>query len=471
MIVTHALEMDLSRRGITPRIDVVQDDKYSRDLAISLYSLGKPWAPGQDADAVIRYAKSDGTGGVYNLLPDGTPAWRIEGNLVTIALAPQVCTAAGQVDLVVSLKTEKAQLSSFLIELNVQRNPVFQAVSEDYINDSSWLPADGWEPGKFLGTDAEGCVVAMDLPELDGDVQTVNGIHPDAGGNIDLPCRGVPKPAAAASGQFLRVKSTDENGIVTALEAVHLNANVVTSCMYNDHEAPVIPEEIAIFPYRFIMAIDGTNISTTYYLYGIDEAPVTWIDDSLYSPMCFGTGGRTVSGRWAIWNPGHPAWVLSDAAAVSVRIRLNTPLFQAPGLIWSNVDAFDMDGGLILAATDPVPIFEEGSAPAPGGSQLPHITLDSPVNTTEETVLTPADCEKLRSAAAQGVPVLITFQLDAFDTVSTVHIMMDHLVVQGDHIFTRDFRLIFLDNRMYIAVIYPNGEAWSFGVMDTSVLD
>ena len=120
MIVTHKLKMDLTHCGEMPRVDVVQDDLYSRDLAISLYQNGERWMPARGMSVVVRYIKPDGTGGAYDQLPDGTTAWRIAGNVITVALAPQVCTVHGKVRLMVELVREQAVLSTFEVEENVR---------------------------------------------------------------------------------------------------------------------------------------------------------------------------------------------------------------------------------------------------------------------------------------------------------------------------------------------------------------
>ena len=39
MIVTHKIKMDLTQWGPPPCIDVVQDDKYSRNIQISLFEM------------------------------------------------------------------------------------------------------------------------------------------------------------------------------------------------------------------------------------------------------------------------------------------------------------------------------------------------------------------------------------------------------------------------------------------------
>ena len=456
MIVTHALEMDLSRRGITPRIDVVQDDKYSRDLAISLYSLGKPWAPGRDVEAVIRYAKSDGTGGVYNLLPDGTPAWRIEGNLVTIALAPQVCTAAGQVDLVVSLKTWNAQISSFLIELNVQRNPVFQAASEDYINDDSVVPAFGWEPGKFLGTDDEGNVVAVDLPECD--VQTVNGVSPDENGNIHSPCSGIPKPDVAKIGQYLRVKSVDAQGMVTSVEAVHLDGDAATSITHNGHTLPDLPPEIAAFPYRFVIAMEGNSL-TAYYAYGMSVKP--WVHtetlggQTTLSTKYFGINGGKVSARYATCSPSSTDWLVLPDTELEPRVALEGYLYHAPGLIWSNIDVIDTDGTVLFPGSNPVQ-----------SSGLPHIRISTLVSLGEDGFeLSPEDAARFMAAHEQKTPVICTFTAAKGDSTFDYSVILFNYTINEDSFMYANAWHSMVDSFFEIVLLLSGTAEGGFGLL------
>lgn len=134
MVITHNISMDLALRGVSPRIDVVQDDKYSRNIKIWLFENGAEFIPPGGCCPVIRYSKPDGTGGLYDTLPDGSCAWSLDRNALTISIAPQVCTAVGRVRLMVSLLCGSAELNTFVIGLNVQERVAFSGVSEDYVN-------------------------------------------------------------------------------------------------------------------------------------------------------------------------------------------------------------------------------------------------------------------------------------------------------------------------------------------------
>lgn len=135
MMITHKLlPMDLAILGTTQWVNVVQDDQYSRNVEFTLTQNGAAWPIPDDATAVIRYKKPDGTGGNYDLLPDGTEAYRIDGNVLTVALAPQVCTAPGLVLLAVGLYHGAAEINTFSVNIAVHPNPGIDVISEDYSN-------------------------------------------------------------------------------------------------------------------------------------------------------------------------------------------------------------------------------------------------------------------------------------------------------------------------------------------------
>ena len=76
MTITHKLKLDLQRKGELQRIDVVQGDALTRQVDLVLENGGKPWLF-PICEPVARYCKPDGTMGVYDTLPTGTPAFSI----------------------------------------------------------------------------------------------------------------------------------------------------------------------------------------------------------------------------------------------------------------------------------------------------------------------------------------------------------------------------------------------------------
>lgn len=163
MIITHKLQsMDLAHKQNTSRIDVVQDDKYSRDVEFTLTENGVAWQIPDGTTAIVRYKKPDGTGGNYDALPDGSTAYQINGNVLTVALAPQVCTVSGSVQLSVGLIQGSAEINTFAVNIVVHPNPGTEYQSEDYIKLSGAVPNSGWTPNMYLGTDESGNVVAKE---------------------------------------------------------------------------------------------------------------------------------------------------------------------------------------------------------------------------------------------------------------------------------------------------------------------
>lgn len=171
MIATTKIKMDLANLQRRIRIDAVQDDRYSRNLQISLYNGSLAFTPPADTSVLVRYRKPDGTAGIYDTLPDGSTAWSISGNTVTVALAPQVCTVSGQAELVVSLLWGGAQLSCFTIGLDIHPQPQGTADSKPYSQISGFLPQPtNAKVGQFLKVAAmeNGRVTALQTGSITG---------------------------------------------------------------------------------------------------------------------------------------------------------------------------------------------------------------------------------------------------------------------------------------------------------------
>lgn len=187
MIVTHTIIMDLADRGSCPRIDVIQDDKYSRNLAVSLMMGDVPWVIPKGTSVLIRYCKSDGVGGEYDTLPDGTAAWSAAENVLTLALAPQVLTVPGTVMVAAELIRGEHILSTFAMHIHVrQRIKGNTQESEAYYNIMGFLPGPrNAGVGQFLRisqVDEQGNVLAVEGAE--GALSGGGGMEP---GDEDLP--------------------------------------------------------------------------------------------------------------------------------------------------------------------------------------------------------------------------------------------------------------------------------------------
>lgn len=169
MIITHKLTMDLMEPEKGQKIYAVQDDRYCRQLELTLLAGGEAWEVPQEAEVLVRFQKSDGTGGEYNVLPDGSAAWSAEGNVLTVALAPQVLTAAGLTTVAVSVILDEIQISTFTVGIRVKPCvKVLGVSSQDYVNILTVGSVEALEPGsapvaRITGT-AEVPVLHLAIP-------------------------------------------------------------------------------------------------------------------------------------------------------------------------------------------------------------------------------------------------------------------------------------------------------------------
>lgn len=156
MNVTTKIKMDLRKPDITLGIDAVQGDSYSRSLEIALYTGITPWKIPEGTTVSVRYCKPDGTKGFYDTLPDGTPAWHAQENLLTITLAPQMLTVAGTVMAQLEMVQEERTLSTFGLKVYVEENLAAGLLSsQDYINWLQWIKDQSDKHGQIVVSAAE----------------------------------------------------------------------------------------------------------------------------------------------------------------------------------------------------------------------------------------------------------------------------------------------------------------------------
>lgn len=301
MTITQHISIDLQQPGNAPMIHATQGDEYTRAVEIDLYSGGMAWNPPSGCEVVIRYGKPDGKGGIYGTLPDGTTAWSIDGNTVSVVLAPQMLTVPGIVKAQVLIVVDQKQLvSTFYFAVNVEEDASKGAVkSENYVNWKTYYipqtagaiagqylkiskvdadgrvievtPVDAPAAGGIEGDlDMKGCEIdnvgSLDFkPSGDGYSQAfwmqagsdiknadssqtavaefyssesdlpvvlrhiANGMQDDDAANVGQLKTRLIAPIKAAVGQYIRITAVDENGAVTAVEAVDAHPEATTT--------------------------------------------------------------------------------------------------------------------------------------------------------------------------------------------------------------------------------------------------
>lgn len=355
MMIKHAISMDLTRPHVSRPICMTQDDKYSRNLVLTLYNNGIQWEPGTDVTAVVRFVKKDGTGGSYDTLPNGEKAWDIQGNVLTVAVAPQVCTAVGTVELAISLFSGEAVLTTFAMMVDVQAVPGLYPDSKNYYKHSGFLLNTGWASGKYLGTDENGKVVTVDPPavvepEIQGGVQSVNGIKPDENGDISISTDGLPVPAVATVGQYLRVSAVDEYGRVIAVEAVDTDAKTPTAYLYNGARVQAMPAvDRVTYPYCYMWMNSSYNLVELVF----------WPIKLVYDPIGGGLMSTELTDEsrvtYARFDNIDNSW--GDMYYVDQRVPNMNSTFRLVKPFWANYDVLDTDGNVFLEASDPIPDY------------------------------------------------------------------------------------------------------------------
>lgn len=139
MKITHSISLDFQRYKTPSQIDVVQDDTYSRYVAVTLYDNVAEWPVPDGVTIAVRFKKPDKTQGVYDTLPNGEVAYSVNGNVVTVGIAPQMLVAKGKVTASVVIYLDAVQLATFPFVLNVVENPAAgHSISNDYYYLQTW---------------------------------------------------------------------------------------------------------------------------------------------------------------------------------------------------------------------------------------------------------------------------------------------------------------------------------------------
>ena len=132
MVVNYTIDIDLVNPGPTHRIHVKQGDVKSRCVYINLLENGEAWKVNRTVQAVIRYRAQSMDGaimdhGMYDTLEDGSAAYLLVGNVLSITPNRQMTANAGLVTVDVLLAEGEKMVSTFHFELEVHPSLAVEA--------------------------------------------------------------------------------------------------------------------------------------------------------------------------------------------------------------------------------------------------------------------------------------------------------------------------------------------------------
>lgn len=249
MEIITPITIDMQRTARMPEIYAKQGDACTRKVRISLIGGGIGWDPGE-SDVVIRFFKSDGTGGIYDKLPDGTDAYTYSAATprdIIITLAPEALTCAGDVLVDVAFSAAAEVLATFSFVVHVQASPMSGiAPSNNYYNYQSL--ADINQAIDDAKAAAAGAVKSINGkgPGTDGNVSINVGVTQINGetGIVSLPVNAIANCTSAADAQTKSVGAVPGFApIQGAILGVRFaNGNIANSPRLNYHgvEHPIV---------------------------------------------------------------------------------------------------------------------------------------------------------------------------------------------------------------------------------------
>lgn len=138
MLLTKEVTLNLKYREKPVTVDAMQGDS-GRVLIVRFTAGEVSWEIPQDAQVVLQYRCADGTGGCYDSLPEGAPAYAVNGDVLTVFLAPQLCAVAGITKLQVTIFSAGMQISAFPVEIRVTEQATAEKIGGEYTNLQKWL--------------------------------------------------------------------------------------------------------------------------------------------------------------------------------------------------------------------------------------------------------------------------------------------------------------------------------------------
>lgn len=177
-MVVDCISMDLLGHEPLKWVEMVQGDIHSRKLKMILFSGKKAWNPPEDTAVVIRYRKASGVWGEYDTMPDGSQAWELNGNTLTVSMIPQITSKPGVVMLSVVFLKEEAVLHSFSVEIRVREN-IRGNCSCDVDREEGYRYLTGFLPAPETGK--AGQIIQIADVDTNGKVKEVTAVDLPAG--------------------------------------------------------------------------------------------------------------------------------------------------------------------------------------------------------------------------------------------------------------------------------------------------
>ncbi len=228
MILTKYITMNLHYRGAPVVVEALQGDS-GRALEIRFMAGDEAWQIPEGTDILMQYRCQNGTGGIYDSLPDDTCAYAVNGNALTVYMASALCAVAGETKLQITLLNGGHQISTFPIVIRVMPRVCADTAGAEYTNLMQWwlsrdAKGDTGDPGVYLGaTEPENPEIRVWIyPE--GDAANILKIRDEAGNWVDIPAivgpRGEPGiPGAPGEVTAQQLANHTQDGAIHATQS------------------------------------------------------------------------------------------------------------------------------------------------------------------------------------------------------------------------------------------------------------
>ena len=141
MEIIQKVDLNLSFRGIPPKLSMVQGDSNTRIIQAQLWDGANTYTIPTGSAVMMRFRKPDGTGGLYDKT-EGGQSVTVSGSTVTVPVATQMLTVAGVVMAEVDIYAAGEDAASaqnlasfaFLVEVAPSVYPDAEIISSDYYN-------------------------------------------------------------------------------------------------------------------------------------------------------------------------------------------------------------------------------------------------------------------------------------------------------------------------------------------------